>query len=106
MQVTQSSEDDSSLESDLEGDESIPYEELEIVRNFLSKFVVVSEISSSDQINLKLALKALPPVVTQNNLFKVELFNFMELQKSLIAFQNDDMDELFNFYDERNKGRF
>ena len=31
--------------------------------------------------------------------------NFGVIQKSLIAFQNDDQDELFNFYDNRNKMR-
>ncbi len=27
------------------------------------------------------------------------------MQRSLIAFQNDDQDELFNYYDNRNKNR-
>ena len=31
--------------------------------------------------------------------------NFNLIQRSLIAFQNDDQDELFEYYDNRNKER-
>ena len=31
--------------------------------------------------------------------------NFTNTQKALIAYQNDDTDELFKFYDDRNKKR-
>ena len=33
------------------------------------------------------------------------MIGFSVIQKSLIAFQNDDQDELFNHYDDRNKLR-
>ena len=36
---------------------------------------------------------------------RCKLFNFDEVRKSLIAFQNDDQDELFKYYDNRNKSR-
>lgn len=40
-----------------------------------------------------------------NNLERVELMNQSAIQISIIAFQNDDKDELFNFYDKRGKKR-
>lgn len=33
------------------------------------------------------------------------MIDFNMIQKSLIAFQNDDQDEIFNYYDQRNKNR-
>ena len=39
------------------------------------------------------------------NEYRIALLNFNMLQMSLIAFQNDDQDELFQYYDDRNKQR-
>jgi hypothetical protein len=58
-----------------------------------------------DQIDMKLALKALPGNVDENNMNRCVLFNFGEVKKSLIAFHNDDQDELFKYYDNKNKTR-
>ena len=54
---------------------------------------------------MNLALKALPQKVESFNIYRIELINFNLIQKSLIAFQNDDQDELFNYYDNRQKSR-
>jgi len=54
---------------------------------------------------LKLALKALPYKIDEHNIYRIEMINFFIIQQSLIDFQNDDQDELFNFYDNRNKTR-
>lgn len=51
------------------------------------------------------ALKALPKKINMNNLERVEMLNQSAIQISIIAFQNDDKDELFNFYDKRGKKR-
>lgn len=39
------------------------------------------------------------------NLYRVDMIGFGVIQKALIAFQNDDQDELFNYYDNRTKLR-
>ena len=39
------------------------------------------------------------------NLYRVDMIGFSVIQKSLIAFQNDDQDELFIHYDDRTKQR-
>lgn len=54
---------------------------------------------------MKLALKALPGHVDENNMNRCVLFSFADVKKSLIAFHNDDQDELFKYYDNKNKTR-
>ena len=82
----------------------IPEEELQLVEDFLDKFVFVSETSTAnEQIDLNLALKALPVKVDEQNIYRIDLMNFNMVQRSLIAFQNNDQDELFEFYDNRSK---
>lgn len=88
-------------------DVKIPEAELHLIEDFLDKFIFISDSSTSkDLIDLNLALKALPLKVEETNIYRIDLINFNLIQKSLIAFQNDDQDELFNYYDNRNKQRF
>ena len=56
-----------------------------------------------DQIDLKLALKSLPNKVDKNNVYRCEQYTFEGTKTSLISYQNDETDELFKFYDNRNK---
>lgn len=84
----------------------IPLEELNLIEDFLSRFIFVSGgITSKETIDLKMALKALPIKVDMNNVYRIDLMNFIVVQKALISFQHDDQDELFNYYDDRNKER-
>lgn len=77
-----------------------------MIEDFLDKFIFVTDASTSkDLIDLNLALKALPLKVEETNIYRIDLINFNLIQKSLIAFQNDDQDELFNYYDNRQKSR-
>jgi hypothetical protein len=79
---------------------------LHLIEDFLDKFIFVTTSSTSkDLIDLNLALKALPIKVEETNIYRIDLINFSLIQKSLIAFQNDDQDELFNYYDNRHKVR-
>jgi hypothetical protein len=57
-------------------------------------------------VDLNLALKALPLKVEETNIYRIDLMNFNMVQRSLIGFQNDQQDELFEFYDNRNRQRF
>ena len=41
-----------------------------------------------------------------HNIESINLINFQLIRDSLIAFQNDDKDELFLFYDQKSKKRF
>jgi hypothetical protein len=77
-------------EEPIDPKEGIPDAELEMIDNFLSGFVLSGDGSKRDQIDIKLALKALPSQVDENNVFRCELFRFECTKKSLIAFQNDD----------------
>jgi hypothetical protein len=57
------------------------------VEDFLDKFVFVSDTSTaSEQIDLNLALKALPVKIDESNIYRVDLMNFNIVQRSLIAF--------------------
>jgi hypothetical protein len=71
----------------------------------LSRFIFDSDNKRQDQLNLNLALKALPARVDEHNYKRIPLFAFQIMQASLIAYQNEDQDELFKFYDNRNKTR-
>jgi hypothetical protein len=52
-----------------------------------------------------LTLKALPTKVDESNVKRCELFNFEHTASSLIAFECEDQDLLFKYYDTRNKTR-
>lgn len=70
---------------------NIPEEEVQLIEDFLDKFVFISDSSSSrEQVDLNLALKALPLKIEDSNLYRIDLMNFGMVQRSLIAFQNDD----------------
>jgi hypothetical protein len=70
---------------------NIPEEEVQLIEDFLDKFVFISDSSSSrEQVDLNLALKALPLKVEESNIYRIDLMNFNLVQRSLIAFQNDD----------------
>lgn len=86
---------------------NIPEEEIQLIEDFLDKFIFVGDSSSTsrEQIDLNLALKSLPLKVDERNIYRIDLMNFNLVQRSLIAFLNDDQDELFQYYDNRSKER-
>lgn len=94
------SEDEQSNEVD-----DIPPAEIAIVNAFLNRFLLSSESGEKQEVNLRLALRSLPKKVNMYNEHKIALIDFATIQLSLIAFQNDDKDELFVFYDKRNMKR-
>jgi hypothetical protein len=52
-----------------------------------------------------LMLKALPNKITSFSLEQIEMFNFRVFQESLIAFQNVDLVNAFEYFDEKNRER-
>lgn len=50
-------------------------------------------------------LRALPNQIVDYNLEQNELFNFKVFQDSLIAFQNLDIVNAFEYYDQKNRER-
>lgn len=61
-----------------------------MIEKFLQRFVFVTDSSSRDVIDLKLTLKSLPYMVDAHNVYRLGMLNFALVQKSLIAFLNDD----------------
>jgi hypothetical protein len=82
-------------------EQSILDEEKKIVKEFLSKFIASPEISMSNLIDVSWVLKALPTFFHIHNVVKSNLINMRNLQLSLIAYQNESQDKLFQFYDTR-----
>ena len=81
-------------------------ESIEILDNFLNSFIWPGDSGKKvDQIDIILALKSLPEKVDESNLARCELFNFENTSTAIIAFNNNDQDELFKYYDNRNKNR-
>ncbi len=50
-------------------------------------------------------LKALPNRITKITIEQIEMFNFRVFQESLIAFQNVDLVNAFEYFDEKNRER-
>lgn len=104
-------DEDQDEDSTVMGDDDEPTDdlvlanEIRIVDNFLSRFLLSSETAKKNMINLKLAMKALPKRINEVNVDRLELMNFSLIQMSIIGFQNDDKDELMNYYDRRNQRR-
>lgn len=88
-----------------EREDNVPEDEVEIVEGFLEKFMFETDSKHQNQIDLYLTLKALPCRVDESNCYRMSLFDFPMQQLSIIANQNTDQDELFKFYDNRNKTR-
>lgn len=85
---------------------TIPSQELQMVDEFLNKFIFIAQgTTAKSQIDISLVLKALPARIDMLNLYRIDMIGFSVVQKSLIAFQNDDQDELFIHYDDRTKQR-
>ena len=80
----------------------IPANEIQIVEEFLDKFIIISE-GSSENIDIMLMLKALPNKIMDDTLVIIDLFNFRIFQESLLAFQNLDIVNAFEYFDEKNK---
>ena len=83
----------------------MPKEEEKIVRDIVNLFTFDTDGKYQDQVDLNLALKALPVRVDEENCYRVELFQFKNMQSAIIACQNNEQDMLFKFYDSRNKNR-
>ena len=70
--------------------DKIPSDEVKMIEAFLTHFLFVSETSTRETLDLKLALKSLPYKVDSFNCYRIGMIHFNMVQKSLIAFQNDD----------------
>jgi hypothetical protein len=76
-----------------------------LVDSFLTKFTIVSESSINEHMDIMLMLKALPNRITKITIEQIEMFNFTVFQESLIAFQNVDLVNAFEYFDEKNRER-
>ena len=81
------------------------HENDDMVEKLLKKFLIGSESSFLDDINLVLMMKALPSKINRDNMLKMKMFNFSIFQNSLIAFQNRDQVKSFEHFDNLNKSR-
>ncbi|CAI2360713.1 unnamed protein product [Moneuplotes crassus] len=81
----------------------IPENEIIFVESLLDRFIIPQDTSNQDQINIKLALKCLPLRAQKSTFDRIDLINFKSCQLALIAFQNDDQDEIFDYYSSKNK---
>ena len=80
-------------------------DELRIANDFLDKFLIQSESSVDGQIDLPLVIKALPDNIKNYSITRVQLFNFRIFQDSLLAHQNTEIVDAFEYFDKRNKER-
>ena len=76
-----------------------------LVDSFLTKFTIVSESSINEHMDIMLMLKALPNRISKITIEQIEMFNFRVFQESLIAFQNVDLVNAFEYFDEKNRER-
>lgn len=71
-------------------EELVPEAETEMVRGIIDKFIFETDSKHMSQVDLSLALKALPARVDESNCYRVELFDFPALQKAIISYKNSD----------------
>ena len=83
----------------------IPESEVKLVDEFLTKFTIVSESSMNEHLDIMLMLKALPNKIMDYTLDETEQFSFRVFQESLIAFQNLDIVNAFEYFDDKNRER-
>lgn len=72
---------------------------------FLQKFLIGSESTFLDNIDLLIMLKAMPTPITRFNKENCRLFNFNILQSAIIAYLNDDIVNAFDYFDLLNRDR-
>jgi hypothetical protein len=75
------------------------------VEMFLKKFLIGSESTFLDNIDLLIMLKAMPTPITKFNRENCRLFNFNILQSAIIAYLNDDIVNAFDYFDLLNRDR-
>lgn len=92
------SEDDEK-ESYIDVDGISTEQEDRCVNDFIEKFVIISETSTLGEVNLILAMKVMPISIVGFNIDAHELLNFKIFQDSLIAFQNADIVNAFEYFD-------
>lgn len=79
-----------------------------MISRFLDQFLFNSSVdlpATKQPIDISLALRSLPFRVSERSCYRVGMISFAGIKKSLISFQNDDLDELFQYYDTRSKKR-
>lgn len=86
-------------------DFEIPENEVTLVDEFLTRFTIVSESSMNEHLDIMLMLKALPNKIMEHTLIETEMFNFRIFQESLIAYQNVDLVNAFEYIDDKNRER-
>ena len=87
----QKEKDPDSFKEEPDPTEGVPDEELELIDKFLTGFMLQADSGNKkDQIDLKLALRALPEAVNKFNLHRCEMFNFESTKSSIIAFNNNN----------------
>ena len=86
-----------------EVERTILEEEKKLVEEFLGKFK--SDNSKRGFIDLAKVLKALPKKFGYENVVKSDIINMRNMKLSLVAYQNESQDKLFQFYDARMKSR-
>ena len=69
-----------------EREKQAPPLEEKIVEEIVQKFIFNTDKKQIDQVDLNLALKALPVRIDETNCRRVELFNFPGRQQAIIAY--------------------
>lgn len=59
----------------------------------------------NEHLDIMLMLKALPNKIMESSLASTEMFNFRIFQESLIAYQNLDIVNAFEYFDDKNRER-
>ena len=67
----------------------IPDPEKELVDRFLKQFVLACNEAKNNRLDMKLAMKAVPPKITTMNEFQCALFHYENTKSQIIKFHND-----------------
>ena len=76
---------------------AVPEVEINMINDFLVRFLITSISHEKDKLDLVLALRALPKHINEHNVERISLINFGAIRQSLNALRNDDNREMKRF---------
>jgi hypothetical protein len=95
--------DDDEVSENNEPLDLIPKDEIEVIDNFLTCFTIEGS-AKEGMIDIKHVIKAFPGRIDDHNVFRCRgSINFDITAQGLISFKFDESDELFKYFDDKNK---
>ena len=88
----------------MHNDKYLSMNDLDLAAEFLGRFILKS-LELKEQITIKIVISCLPKFINLQNINIVEGYNFRLIQNAIVEYQNNEVNELFEHYDQINLQR-